>query len=282
MRLLRFAARFGPYDNSDWPQAMVAELHFIGSDWSALFWALGASGVLAKRALLALFLRRKSPGVRLQAELLSSEVSMRKATLFASGLSVLAALLFFVAPQFRQAFQVSLSAWHEVFHIAHTQPELGSLAKRAWAQHDAEGLAFAAVRIWDDEKSASWVNEAVRLDPKLIWVYAVVAVRHSANPEIKNWLPKLESWDPQNALFHLIKAECIDIDYVVNERAPGHEDGDPDWVKTMNAAFRSQKFDDYLDRLRVLDRRVAQRYPSIDPAEVLLGGNELAVPTYAF
>ena len=65
---------------------------------------------------------------------------------------VVASLLFFLAPVFRQAFRVSLAQWHEALHVdrwcadAETGPELDALAKKAEQNRDAEGLAFVANR----------------------------------------------------------------------------------------------------------------------------------------
>lgn len=211
---------------------------------------------------------------------------MREVTMFTGAACVVAAALFFFAPAFRQAFQLSLGAWYPVFHVMSWSGPPGpeSLAKRAEAQHDAEGLAFAAVRIRDRRRSARLAEEAVRLDPNLLWVYALVAVRQPELPEIKQWLPELERWDPQNALFQLIAAESIDIEFVrMGSNLPPKVmekkmEQDPARQAALAAAFGSLKFDDYLDRLREVDRKVVLRYGFNDPLEVLSGeGHELPI-----
>ncbi len=148
-------------------------------------------------------------------------------------------------------------------------------------------MAFCAVRLKDAPASVRLANEAVGLDSDLFWVYAVVAVRHPELPEISQWLPQLERRYPQNALFPLISAESIDIEHVINasKLSPKEEqqqlEGDPAWQSAMAAAFRSAKFDDYLDRLQELDRRVVLRYHFYDAEEVLFGGED-GIPTYSF
>ena len=150
-----------------------------------------------------------------------------------------------------------------------------------------EGLTFAAARLRDGRESARLAEEAVRLAPNLIWVYAVVAVRHPDLPEISQWVPKLKRWDPQNALIHLIAAQSIEIDHIGEaSKVPPKEfrkkmEGDPAWQSAMAAAFASPKFDDYLDRLKELDQRVVSQYRFNDPYE-LLSGEEADLPTYAF
>lgn len=215
---------------------------------------------------------------------------MRKVTFVTGAACVVAAALFFFAPAFRQAFRISLEAWYPVFHVAswHREPTAETLAKRAEARHDPEGLAFCAVRLQNSRESARLAEEAVRLDPNLLWVYAVVAVRHPMLAEIGEWQPRFEAWDPQNALFHLIAAESIDIDIYSKTANPKPGEmpkklqGDPAWQHAMAAAFGSSKFDDYLGRLRELDRKVVLRYGFNDPVEVLDGEDQIGAPSHAF
>ena len=150
--------------------------------------------------------------------------------------------------------------------------QLARSPRRAEQKRDAEGLAFCAVRIRDKRESARLAEEAVRLDPNLVWVYAVVAVRHPELGEISEWVPKLEQWDPQNALSYMITAESNDVFHVVREdiRARGLAK-DPVWRTAMAAAFQSPKFNDYLHRAEAMDRKVVSAYGLPDPNLVLLG-----------
>lgn len=288
--LLETAIRMAPPDVRDWGRAMLGELRHIESSWEAIAWALGGAGVLAKHALVSLLIPgRRGQGVVPGGGFFTKNVSLRKVAFVASGAYVLGALLFFAAPPFRQGLRVSLAAWNVLFHAPgqNGQPRVQALAKRAEARRDAEGLVFAAVRLSDATESARLAEEAVHLDSSLLWVYAVVAVRHPELPEIRQWIPRLERWEPQNALFPFITAESIDIDHFTNspKLSPKEEqnewEADPAWRKTMAAAFAAPKFDDYLDRLEQLDRRVARRYGFSDPQE-LLSGEDADLPTYAF
>jgi hypothetical protein len=284
--LLESAIRIAPPGAGDWGQAMLGELNQVEGSWAALMWALGGAGVLTKHALASLFIpSRHRQGIPPHGELFAQEVSMRKATLVTGGGCVVAVLLFFAAPAFRQAFRVSLAPWYLVFHVSsgNGQASLEALARRAERQRDPEGLAFCAVRLWDGRESARLAEEAVRLDPNLLWVYAVVAVRQPYLPEIEQWLPKLERWDPQNALLDLIAAESIDITYAdrASQWPRPKEEEDPAWQSAMAAAFQSTKFDDYRDRLENLDRKVVPRYGFYNPY-VVLSGDERGIPSYAY
>jgi hypothetical protein len=288
--LLESAIRIAPPDTRDWGQAMRGELIHVEGPWAAVMWALGGASVLAKRALASLFIPgRRGQGIPSDAGLFAKDVSVRKAVLVTGAGCILAALLFFAAPPFRQGIRVSLAGWQNVFRVtpSHGQPGLAALAKRAEKQHDPEGLAFCAVRLQNSCESARLAQEAVRLDPALIWVYAVVAVRHPDLPQISQWVSTLEQWDPKNALFPLITAESIDIDLVskATKLSPDEERKqwveNPAWQSAIAAAFASPKFDDYLDRLKQIDRKVELRYRFEDPDE-LLSGEQADLPTFAF
>jgi hypothetical protein len=54
--LLRFAIWIAPHDILDWSRGMLSELNHVQGNWAVLIWAVGAAGVLAKRALLSVIL----------------------------------------------------------------------------------------------------------------------------------------------------------------------------------------------------------------------------------
>jgi hypothetical protein len=288
--LLAFAIRLAPPEAREWGLAMRGELSYVEGPWEAVLWALGGAGIMAKHTLISLFIPgRHAPVMTPDGGLFAKNVSLRKAVLVAAAGFILGALLFFVAPPFRQAVRVSLAGWNELFQVTarNDQPQLRALAKQAEARRDPEGLVFAAARLADARESARLAEEAVRLDPNLIWVYAIVAVRHPELAEIRAWLPKLESWEPTNALLRFIATESIDLDLISKASKLPPEDfqkeveNDPARRGAMAAAFASPKFDDYLERLRELDARVVRRYGFNDPYE-MLSGEEQDLPTYAW
>jgi len=275
--VLRFAICIAPHDTHDWGRGMLSELNHVEGNWAALLWSLGGAGVLAKHAILAVMLlghHRRS--VSSASELFDKEGPMRKTTLAVIASCVLASLLFFLVPVFRQAFQVSLSQWHDVIHVQRSlgyragDPDLDALAKKAEQDHDAEALAFVAVREPSQSEAVRLADEAVRLDASLTWLYQIVAVQWSSFPELDRWVAALAKFDPQNALPHLITAEKIDIEQAVREHIPHRTDEEPAaWKDAMSAAFQSHKLDDYLDRLQQLDRRVLVRHGISDPFQAV-------------
>ena len=282
--LLESAIRIAPPDAREWGQAMRGELSYVEGRWAVVMWALGGASVMAKHALMSLLIPGRRQGIPPGDELFAKNVSLRKAALVGGAGCILAALLFFGAPPFRQAFRVAMSPWTFLFQIAsrNFQPGFEALAKRAEARHDAEGLAFCAVRLRNSRESARLAEEAVRLDPNLLWVYAVVGMRHPQLREVGKWVEKLERRDPQNALFPLIKAQSMVRDqFHYSVWAPPSQERDEAWRCAMAAAFQSPKFDDYLDRVGELNRRVIPRYRFYDPYEVE-SREELDLPVWAF
>jgi hypothetical protein len=279
--LLESAIRIAPPDTRDWGRAMRGEINHVEGPWAAIMWAIGGASVLAKQALASLFIPgRRGQGITPDAGLFAKSISLRRAALVTGGGCVLAALLFFAAPPFRQAFRVALKPYQMA--SGNIQPAFEALAKRAEVRHDPEGLAFCAVRLQSPREGARLAEEAVRLDPNLLWVYAVVGMRHPDLAETGRWVEKLERWDQQNALFYLITAESIErAHFRRGVWSPPTKEQEQAWRNAMAAAFQSPRFDDYLERVAELNRRVVPRYGFYDPYEVE-SREEIELPAWAF
>ena len=279
--LLEAAIRIAPPDRRDWGLAMRGELRHVEGAWPAMRWGLGGASVLVKQALASLLVPGRR-GVVPDGGLFARNASLRRAALATGALCGLAALLFFAAPPFRQAFQVAMRPWYLLRSARELESGFEAVARRAERRHDPEGLAFCAVRLQDSRRSAQLAEEAVRLDPNLLWVYAVVGMRHPELPEIGQWIPSLEQWDPPNVLFYLIAAESVErAHFHRGVWTPATREQDQAWETAMAAAFRSPRFDDYLDRVAELNRRAVPRYSFYDPYEVQ-DREGLELPYYAF
>jgi hypothetical protein len=285
--LLRFAIWIAPHDTLDWGHAMLNELNHVEGNWSALIWAFGGAGVLAKHAIVAVLL----PGshrrtVSSASELFDKELPMHKTTLAVIASCVAASLLFFLAPVFRQAFHVSLAQWHDVFHVKESlgnltpDPELDALAKKAEQNRDAEALAFVAARHPDELQRVRFADEAVRLNPNLTWVYAINGALELSSSGTER-LSTLKQWDPQNALPHLFAAQKIGVTITHGREFPrGKVEPNPAWEEEMAAAFQSSKLDTYLDRQKQLDHSVISRYHLDDPFRAASDQNWYGFPSY--
>jgi hypothetical protein len=272
--LLRFAIWIAPHDTLDWGLGMLSELNHVEGNWSALFWSLGSAGVLAKHALVALIFPRANPSIGPSAgDLFSKERPMRKPALAVIASCVVASLLLFLLPVVRQAFRVSLAQWNHILHVQapftrQSDAVLKDLLRQAERNHDAEALAFVALRTSGSE-SARLADEAVRLDPNLTWVYAAAGTFYRPSFAAGR-VSALEQYDPQNALPHLIVAERIDLEQVDSRKIPRSAEEEPaGWREAMARAFQSPELDTYLDRQKRLDRRVLARYHVEDPFQAV-------------
>ena len=129
--LLESAIRIAPPDARDWGRAMRGELNYVEGPWEGTMWALGSSSVLAKQALASLLIPgRRGQGYVPDGGLFAKSASLRKAALAMGGACVLAALLFFAAPPFRQAFQVAMEPWLVMYQAATRNSQPGILNRR--------------------------------------------------------------------------------------------------------------------------------------------------------
>jgi hypothetical protein len=271
--LLESAIRIAPSDDTrDWGRAMMGELQHVEGSWAATRWALGGSRVLAKHALVSLIVPGQR-GRRLVPDggLLTESSFLRKGVVLTGGVCLLGALLMFCAASFRQAFGVALEPWRHVYELVsqNYEPGVKNLVQKAEKRQDPEGLAFCAISERDPAERSRWAEEAVRLDPKLTWVYGVVAMENLGSPRAAGWAQQLEAQDPHNALIRLIIAKSIvEPDLRRGEWIPKTQEQVRAWHTAMAAAFGSTKYDDYLDRVAQLNRRVVARYGFYDPYEV--------------
>jgi len=208
---------------------------------------------------------------------------MRKVAPVGGSVCVAVALLFFLVPVFRQALGVSLTAWKSFFSVKarEPQPSLRELAQQAEEARDAKALAFVAVRLWDEHESARLADEAVQLDPKLTWVYGIVASQHAELPEVDRWVNRLEQWDPENAFPHLIAADRIEIVHILRRDLSWRNTEDAAWNEAMAAAFKAAKLDDYLAREVELDGDVVRHRHFFVPLVVLAGLERVGLPSYS-
>src|ERR1035441_1406018 len=106
------AIRIAPADARDWGRAMMGELDYVQGPWAGTWWALGSSSVLAKQALVSLIIpSRAGQDFIPDGGLFARSATLRKAALAIAGACVVAGLLFFAAPPFRQAFAGALKPW---------------------------------------------------------------------------------------------------------------------------------------------------------------------------
>jgi len=283
--LLTRAISFAPADTIEWGNAVLGELYQVEGDWSALFWAIGGASMLLKHALVASVFPGRNHPFSSSSNLFRKGGTVRKTVTYATTACIIASLLFLLAPVFRVAVHVSLAQWYPLWHVnpfdrLEPAPQLEALKRQAIQKRDGEAFAFVAVHTPDKSESVQLAEEAVRLNPGLTWVYGVVAVRWSFFPQVERWTSALQTFDPENALPHLIAAERIDIEQEHRKTSRNARDESAEWKNAMAAAFQSPKLETYSKQLEDLNRTVLLRYQINDPFLISTDQLYWRVPSY--
>ncbi|HUJ40475.1 MAG TPA: hypothetical protein VLW54_08010 [Candidatus Acidoferrales bacterium] len=181
-------------------------------------------------------------------------------------LALVAALC--LIPGFRQAMRVAPEVW-SLSGPHFSESALRDLASRGLEEHDARMVAFAALHLEDRAEASRLAEQAVKMDPSLTWIgSSFVLPRHMADARVDSatWTARLEAWDPDNAVPHLLAAE-LDL----RERVPVEAEGSlydeaflkvaatTPWGKEMAAAVAAPRYDDYVGRAFELNRSVLAR-----------------------
>jgi hypothetical protein len=145
--LLDALLRYAPEDCREWAIAMLSELHFIESDWAALWWALGGVAAIfrhcGRELLRAGFRRQEEAGMKETAK----NVGWVFAGVVLSALLVVcAAGLFHLAEYFFPPMKQSIPwpTWLVVFLLPETLFVIGTV--RFWRKRRpmAVGVLLAA------------------------------------------------------------------------------------------------------------------------------------------
>jgi hypothetical protein len=273
---LQLALRLWPEETRHWGQALAAELDEIEKPFEALQWALGGL-MLFTRASASQFLAwlKLPAGSRLSpASLLpgsAAPVLPKRSRLFSAAILLATVVLFFF-PQTREAISTIRASWSGYRGDSSDLRALRNLAARAEKEKDAHTLAFVALVTPDPGRSARLAEQAVTLDPSLIWIYASRGPRPDYNPPPKNGFARLLAADSDNAFLEILAAQVIsDPSYqtLLAHHTPTQQDteaalvANEDWVTHMDRAFRAPRYDSYFSRRWQLTQEVWNRNPNL-------------------
>lgn len=142
-RLLNAMVEHLPAKSRTWGNAMLRELDFVESDWSALFWALGSTTALCRHAVsqqLRMLFDRHSRQV-----LLLKRMAKRMPAML-SGVAVGGAVL-----------AICILALFNLIHASWFDPAQGKLADRLLVVVVPETVYLAsAVALWRQRKSVAF------------------------------------------------------------------------------------------------------------------------------
>ena len=220
-------------------------------------------------------------------------------TRFMSLMFLALALAFFCVREFRWGLGLPLMERRFVSDqlIDIAPAKLRALAARS--PDDPQALAFVALHLVYADPQAAYdlAGQAVSRDPSLTWIYYDLALsvrgasaeRRWLNPQVAQRvqasLPKLEAWDPENAVPFLLEAEFLRAtakDQPWPLISPSsHLDfplQHPEWTAAMERAFQRSRYDAYHIRRFELERKLLTQQGWATPATVLMTVASFPIP----
>jgi len=190
-------------------------------------------------------------------------------------LAVLALVAFFAWPAAHEGLSAVISSWHP--YSNGNVKEYQRMAREAEVNHDAKTLAFVASRLGSLQENTRAVNKAVEIDPSLAWIY----VRGSDSrfvfvhvPQSQNWIPKLEAFDPDNAVVYLTDASIRSSEMLLQSNyqlSPATLINDSAWRAAMEKAFAAPRYDSYYDRALELQQSELKAHNLTAPQDIACG-----------
>ncbi len=273
---LQLALRLWPEESRGWGQALAAELDEIEKPLEALRWALGGV-MLFTRAFASNFLAwlrlptgsRLSPGSLLPGSV--APILPKRSRLFTAAILVATGAVLFL-PQSREAISTVRASWNGYRGDSSGVRALQDLAARAEKEKDAHTLAFVALVTPDPERSFRLAEQAVVLDPSLIWIYASRRSSPEYNPPPKDGLARLLAVDSDNAFPEILAAQAIcepRYQSLIAQHSPTPQDTEAalaaskEWVAHMDRAFHASHYESYFNRRWQLTQEVWNRNPNL-------------------
>lgn len=277
----RTLARVWPEESRRWGEAIASEAEEIEQPVQALGWALGGATVYLRALGAHLLEWLKMPvGERSRAmEGLAGAPGPKRSRLFTMAVLVCAAGLLCL-PEGREAIRTVTATWKNYAEVDASQGELEKLAKQAEQENDAQAMAFAALDMEDGKPAMELADRAVKLEPRLFWIYEARRLWPSDTPTAKAWIAKAQAADPQNAASYLRAADAIANRIymgLVKQHSPTEAEenqalaGNTEWVALMDKAFRAPAYNSYYREDEELSREVWRQQPQLSLATVLSG-----------
>jgi hypothetical protein len=289
--MLGCAVRHWPEENRAWGLALAAEIDETANAFETVLWSLGGIMFFTRSMLAGTWWWMKlSAGGSLPGGangLEGPSLLPKRSRLFTAAILAAAALLL-TLPEGRQAIRTVRASWQEYQQSDSDARKLEELAVRAEKERDASTLAFVALSTGDPKRAEALTEQAVALDPQLVWIYGS---KNRSWPNFDSpkaeWLAQLQAADPDNAVAYLLAADALDplrtrpfyrrgipkdAEFEVAE-------SDSKWVALMERAYGASRYDSYFQRHYQLTRTVWNREKNLSPAIVFSGLRSHAIPS---
>ncbi len=216
---------------------------------------------------------------------------MRK-TRFMSLLFLVWSMAFFFVADFRQGLQgpvMSLGLMgYSRFARGGTLPRkvLEQAARTAGQQRDARTLAMVAIHSPQSRERSRFAQEAVALDPALSWVYISLYFNDHRfavyNPQLDEWVARLEKWDPDNAFPYLLEGIQAGERRGTKFPSPSRLDllaQETEWRDAMKKAFGAPRYESYILQRFDLERAWLRERRLDRPAIILYSVASYPIPS---
>ena len=266
-------------ERQPWGRAASAEVRVMPSLFATVSWTVGALWMAFKSYVRRLMARPSDL-------FLGNNSFLRLSWRSLSPLLLMLTLALFLVPQFREALATTTSMWIAGDGLAEmSNRKFQSLEALAERQHDAQTLAFLALRARDKQNRSRLAEQAVSLDPKLTWIFAESAIwDHETLPVLPQWFERVERWDPDNSMPFMLHAQCL----AYSIQLAKHQDtrtalaglqSNSEFRRLMERAFAAPRYDSYLFRRFELDRQVVLKHGIAGPILLLNGLQRQRVPS---
>jgi hypothetical protein len=279
----RAIVRMWPQETREWGQAFASELPAANSEGATFHWLIGGIMLLLREWLRHAWRSLGRPiGSGETTGSLTPRYSRTPRTplwlmlaLTASSIAIL------LHPELRQAVRKLRFDYAD----SGSKPEQWSSVKQlreiSKSNRDPHLLALLSLLSDDTDQRLALSDEAIRKDPSLTWVdfeqSFLPTHDFAAQADLSNEkLDRLQKWDPNNAVPHLLAAEVIakparleafDTLMSGNRKTDWAKSliDNPRWASEMHAAFSAPNYDAYVPQLIELVRDVSSRFAVQDP-----------------
>jgi hypothetical protein len=284
--LARVIVRAWPAESREWGQAFAAELPSIDTATATIFWLIGGLMLLLREWLKHAWRALGRPLGASSASDTTAAFTPRysrtpRTPLWLMLALTLSSVALLLHPEVRQSLR-NLRA--EFSSQPGWNPEQWSSVKKlrriSKTNRGPQLLALVSLLSHDNVERLALSDEAIRKDPSLTWLdyeqSFLPANDFAAQAQLsKERLDRLQKWDSNNAVPHLLAAEILTkpprveaLDMLIPSRRKNDRDKalveNPQWASEMHAAFTAPKFDDYVPHLVELIRSVSSRFAVSD------------------
>jgi len=274
-----------PAESKEWALAFEAEFSVIETGGNAFSWLMGGV-MLLLRERWKHFLQSLGRPAGLDAGS-SAEFSAKnysrvpRTPLWITALLLLATAAILIHPEVRTA----LGSLYSVY--AHTEGEpsrwasVNKLNAIASTNRDPQLIALLSLLSNDEAVRLQLSEEAIHYDASFTWLDYEQSLLPFNDLSKQHYLPeprlrRLQKWDSQNAIPHLLTAEMISHPIRAEAfDALMHGDANqawaeklaqnPNWISEMSAAFSAPNYDNYSIQTLELIRSVGEKYSVRDP-----------------